>query len=87
MAGLPIPLPAVVVTTVGELTSTDRRALLKRLVTDGLAARAAYDAFLKKWTPLCPPVARALEEAGLELLTEGDVEVVAHDQRVRESQS
>ena len=37
--------------------------------TDGLAARAAYDAFLKKWTPLCPPVARSLEEAGLELLT------------------
>ena len=36
---------------------------------DGLAARAAYDAFLKKWTPLCPPVARSLEEAGLDLLT------------------
>ena len=37
--------------------------------TDSLAARAAYDAFLKKWTPLCPPVARSLEEAGLDLLT------------------
>ena len=37
--------------------------------TDGLAARAAYDAFLKKWTTLCPPVARSLEEAGLDLLT------------------
>jgi transposase-like protein len=37
--------------------------------TDGLAARAAYDVFLKKWTPLCPPVARSLEEAGLDLLT------------------
>ena len=36
---------------------------------DSLAARAAYDAFLKKWTPLCPPVARSLEEAGLDLLT------------------
>lgn len=36
---------------------------------DGLAARAAYEAFLKKWTPLCPPVARSLEEAGLDLLT------------------
>ena len=36
---------------------------------DGLAARAAYDAFIKKWTPLCPPVVRSLEEAGLELLT------------------
>jgi putative transposase len=36
---------------------------------DGLAARAAYDAFVKKWTGLCPPVARSLEEAGLDLLT------------------
>jgi transposase-like protein len=36
---------------------------------DGLAARAAYDAFLKKWTTLCPAVAKSLEEAGLELLT------------------
>jgi putative transposase len=36
---------------------------------DGLAARVAYDAFLKKWTTLCPAVARSLEEAGLELLT------------------
>ncbi len=36
---------------------------------DGLAARAAYDAFLKKWTTLCPPVARSLEEAGLDVLT------------------
>ena len=37
--------------------------------TDGLAARAAYDAFVKKWTTLCPAVAKSLEEAGLELLT------------------
>lgn len=36
---------------------------------DGLAARAAYDACLKKWSTLCAPVARSLEEAGLELLT------------------
>jgi len=36
---------------------------------DGLAARAAYDAFVKKWTTLCPPVARSIEEAGLDLLT------------------
>jgi putative transposase len=36
---------------------------------DGLAARAAYDAFLTKWRKLCPAVARSLEEAGLELLT------------------
>lgn len=36
---------------------------------DGLAARAAYDAFLAKWKTLCPPVARSLAEAGAELLT------------------
>ena len=35
---------------------------------DGLTARA-YDAFLKKWSTLCPTVATSLEEAGLELLT------------------
>jgi len=36
---------------------------------DGLTAREAYDAFVKKWSTLCPAVARSLEEAGLELLT------------------
>jgi transposase-like protein len=36
---------------------------------DGLAARAAYDAFVKKWTTLCPAVTRSIEEAGLDLLT------------------
>ena len=36
--------------------------------SDGLAARAAYDTFLKKWSTLCPAVATSLEEAGLELL-------------------
>lgn len=36
---------------------------------DGLAARAAYDAFMKKWSTLCAPVARSLDEAGDELLT------------------
>jgi putative transposase len=36
---------------------------------DGLSARAAYDAFVKKWTTPCPPVAASLQEAGLELLT------------------
>jgi putative transposase len=36
---------------------------------DGLAARAAYDAFVKKWAMLCPAVAKSLQEAGLELLT------------------
>jgi transposase-like protein len=36
---------------------------------DGLAARAAYDAFAKKWATLCPAVATSLQEAGLDLLT------------------
>ena len=33
---------------------------------DGLAARAAFDASVKKWTTLCPAVAKSLQEAGLE---------------------
>jgi transposase-like protein len=36
---------------------------------DGMAARAAYDAFVKKWTTLCPAVAKSLHEGGLDLLT------------------
>jgi transposase-like protein len=36
---------------------------------DGLKARAAYRAFVTKWTKLVPGVVRSLEEAGLELLT------------------
>jgi putative transposase len=36
---------------------------------DGLAARAAYDTVVKKWTTLCQAVARSIEEAGLDLLT------------------
>ena len=36
---------------------------------NGLAARKAYDAFVSKWSTLCPAVARSLEEAGDELLT------------------
>jgi transposase-like protein len=36
---------------------------------DGMAGRKAYDAFLGKWSTLCPAVARSLEEAGAELLT------------------
>jgi transposase-like protein len=35
----------------------------------GLDARAASDTFMKKWTTLCPSVARSLEEASLDLLT------------------
>jgi transposase-like protein len=40
-----------------------------RYAKEGLAARGAYDAFVTKWSKLCPPVARSLEEAGLGLLT------------------
>lgn len=36
---------------------------------DGLAAREAYESFLRKWSALCPAVARSLEEAGTELIT------------------
>ncbi len=36
---------------------------------NGLAARKAYDAFVLKWSTLCPAVARSLEEAGDELMT------------------
>jgi transposase-like protein len=36
---------------------------------DEKAARAAYADFVRKWTKLCPAVARSLEEAGEELLT------------------
>ncbi len=36
---------------------------------DGLEARKAYQAFVVKWTSLCPAVARSLEEAGEQLLT------------------
>lgn len=36
---------------------------------DGVRARKALQAFLRKWTPLCAEVARSLEEAGEHLLT------------------
>lgn len=36
---------------------------------DGLAARGAYEEFTRKWSALCPEVARSLQEAGAELLT------------------
>ena len=36
---------------------------------NGEKARQAYEAMLRKWSTLCPPVARSLEEGGLELLT------------------
>lgn len=43
---------------------------------DGLAARAAYDAFVKKWAALCPAVAKPLEEADLELQSQQGGKVV-----------
>jgi transposase-like protein len=36
---------------------------------DGMAARKAREAFLSKWSELCPAAARSLEEAGEQLLT------------------
>jgi putative transposase len=36
---------------------------------DGLAAREAYAAFVKKWTTLCPQAVKSLKEAGEKLLT------------------
>lgn len=36
---------------------------------DGVAARAAYQDFVRKWSRLVPAVARSIEEAGLSLLT------------------
>ena len=36
---------------------------------DGLAARKAHEAFVTKWSTLCPAVVRSIEEAGTELLT------------------
>ena len=36
---------------------------------DGLAARGAYEEFIRKWSALRPAVARSLEEAGTQLLT------------------
>ena len=58
-----------------EHCPTHARAEMKRdyrriiNATDGIAARKAYDAFVAKWSKLCPSVARSIEEAGLELLT------------------
>jgi transposase-like protein len=45
----------------------DYRAIVN--AKDGLAGRQAYEAFVTKWSKLCPAVARSLEEAGAELLT------------------
>jgi putative transposase len=49
-----------------EMTRDYRRIIN---ATDGIAARKAYDAFVAKWSKLCPAVSRSIEEAGLELLT------------------
>jgi len=40
-----------------ELRRDDGRIIY---AADGLAARAAYDAFLKNWSTLCAPVARCV---------------------------
>lgn len=45
----------------------DYQAIIR--ARDGLAARQAYEAFLRKWSKLCPAVARSLAEAGVQLLT------------------
>ena len=49
-----------------EMTRDYNRIVYAR---DGLAAREAHEAFLKKWSVLSPAVARSLEEAREELLT------------------
>ena len=49
-----------------ELKRDDHRIIY---ADSGLNARAAYETFMKKWTTLCPSVARSLEESGLDLLT------------------
>lgn len=58
---------------------------------DGLAARNAYAAFLRKWSDLCSQVARSFEETGTELLTlirvtAIDVEVASDDDLAGEPQ-
>lgn len=59
----------------GEHCPAHARAEMKRdyqrivNARDGLAARKAYEAFVAKWSVLCPAVARSLEEGGAELLT------------------
>jgi putative transposase len=45
----------------------DYRAIIE--AEDGMKAREAHAAFIKKWSALCPPVAKSLAEAGEELLT------------------
>jgi len=50
-----------------EELKRDYRAIV--YAKDGMAGRQAYDAFIAKWSRLCPAVARSLQEAGTELLT------------------
>jgi putative transposase len=49
-----------------EMTRDYKRIVYAR---DGLVAREAYEAFIRKWSVLRAEVARSLEEAGTELLT------------------
>jgi transposase-like protein len=53
--------------SVHEEIRTDFHAIV--YADDEVCARAAYDAFVKKWRKLSEGVARSLEEAGLELIT------------------
>ena len=69
---LPQPLePTSAASTPGRCPSETHYSATssRRRRQEPLAARAAHDAFVKKWTTLCPAVARSLEEAGLALLT------------------
>ena len=45
----------------------DYKAIVR--AQDHAAGLEAYNAFLAKWTSLCPSVATSLKEAGLDLLT------------------
>jgi transposase-like protein len=49
-----------------EMTRDYHRVVYAR---DGLQARQAREAFLRKWSVLCPAVGRSLEEAGDQLLS------------------
>ncbi len=55
----------------GAVQFTDLRADFHRIVDaeSATAARAAYAAFERKWTPRCPGVVRSLREGGEEPLT------------------
>lgn len=51
---------------IAEMTRDYRKIIRAK---DGIEARAAYNAFIEKWSRLVPAVARSLQEAGYHLLT------------------